>query len=110
MERHIAFSGDAPSWETIQKHAAALGVPIALKMIDGLPAFPDELPDAGWRELRFSSAAGMMSLRLQPGQMSVVVWGNADESLRSDWETVAKACAQAAGGSVSPDAGASCGK
>ena len=28
-------------------------------MIDGLPAFPDEVPEPGWKELRIGFASGM---------------------------------------------------
>jgi hypothetical protein len=67
-------------------------------MIDNLPAFPDEEPEPGWRELRVSLGGGMLTLRREPGRWSVVVWGNADEALRRDQDLLARVCAEAGGG------------
>jgi hypothetical protein len=96
MERVIAFSGRAPAWEAIQKELGAAGLPVVVRMIDGLPAFPDEVPAEGWREVRISTPAGMMTLRQQPGGIAVVVWENADEQLLREWEKVVEACMNAA--------------
>ena len=95
MDRTIAFAGTPPSWSNIRERIVAAGLTVQLRMIDGLPAFPDEVPEEGWRELRISTPGGMMTLRLQPGQLSVVVWGNASIELVRDWEAVERACSEA---------------
>ena len=51
--------GDPPAWDAIKLQLARVGEPAPLRMIDGLPAFPDETPAVGWRELRVGTAAGM---------------------------------------------------
>lgn len=96
MDRNIPFTGPTPSWSNIRAQIVAAGLPVQLRMIDGLPAFPDEVPDAGWRELRISTPSGMMTLRLQSDQLSIVVWGNAGPALMHEWEVVERACSQAA--------------
>jgi hypothetical protein len=108
MERVITFTGATSPWEAIQREALAAGLSVAMRMIDGLPAFPDEAPEAGWRELRVSTGAGMITLRQQPGQLAIVVWGNADESLRQEWERLVQACARAVNGTLQGEPGSSC--
>ncbi len=65
-------------------------MPLALKMIDNLPAFPDEQPEEGWKELRVSSANGMMTLRRTRNSLDCIVWGNADGNLQADWVRLAE--------------------
>jgi hypothetical protein len=100
MERTITFVGPPPSWQSIRDQIAAKGLTVQLRMIDGLPAFPDESPEDGWRELRISTAGGMMTLRLEAGRLSVVVWGNAGSDLMAEWDAVVEACSTAVNGSV----------
>lgn len=102
MDRTIAFTGAVPSWASIRERIVAAGLTVQLRMIDGLPAFPDEVPEDGWRELRVSTPGGMMTLRLQPGQLSVVVWGNAGAELLTDWEIVVRACSEAVNSNFKP--------
>jgi hypothetical protein len=108
MERIIEFSGAAPSWQAIQREAAAGDLALVVRMIDGLPAFPDEVPEDGWKELRVGTPSGMITLRQQPGRLALVVWGNAAHALQADAEQLAQACARAANGSLLPEPGASC--
>ena len=100
MERGITFEGPAPTWTDIHNQMSAAGLTIHLRMIDGLPAFPDEIPADGWRELRISTSGGMMTLRLEPGRLSIIVWGNAGPDLLRQWDAVVQACAAAAKGVV----------
>ncbi len=102
MHRTITFAGQPPSWQAIRDRITAAGLTVSLRMIDGLPAFPDELPEDGWRELRISTPTGMMTLRLDAGKLTVVVWGNAGPELVREWEMVAEASAAAANGQVQP--------
>jgi hypothetical protein len=90
MEKVIAFEDGPPPWATIMEKARGAGLALTIRMIDGMPAFPDEVPEPSWREVRVSSPAGMMTLRRVDQGVAVVVWGNADEPLRNDWETLAR--------------------
>jgi hypothetical protein len=108
MERVITYSGTAPSWNVIQREAAASELALVVRMIDGLPAFPDEVPEDGWKELRVGTSSGMITLRQQPGRLALVVWGNADHALQADSDQLAQACARAANGTLLPEPGASC--
>jgi hypothetical protein len=100
MERVITFPGVEPSWPAVRETIAVAGRAVQMRMIDNLPAFPDEEPETGWREMRLSLGGGMLTLRREPGRLRVVVWGNADEALQRDQELLAKACADAGGGVV----------
>jgi hypothetical protein len=62
-----------------------------MRMIDGQLAFPDETPPDDWKELRVSTPAGMITLRRDDEGISLVIWGNADEKLRTVWEQMAGA-------------------
>jgi hypothetical protein len=101
MDRIITFSGPEPTWPAVRDRIVAASQTVQMRMIDNLPAFPDEEPEDGWRELRVSLGGGMLTLRREPGRMRVVVWGNADESLVRDQEALANACAEAGGGVIS---------
>lgn len=98
MERRVQFEGTVPSWAAIRGRLEALGLPVQLRMIDGLPAFPEENPEEGWRELRISAPAGMATLRSEPGRLSVVVWGNATADLLRERDLIVEACSQAGNG------------
>lgn len=107
LDRTVRFpSGSVPSWDAVSDRLKRLGSPVALRMIDGLPAFPDESPEPGWRELRVGTAAGMVTLRAATGTLTCVVWGNATDALRRDWDAVCWACAAAGDGLVETPAGA----
>jgi hypothetical protein len=69
-------------------------------MIDGLPAFPDECPPPGWRELRLGVPAGMVTLRRTADGFACIVWGNAEAKLIQSRDHVAWACAQAGNGTI----------
>ena len=63
IERVIHFTTAIPEWPTIAAKYLEIGEPAVLRMIDGLPAFPDEVPDSGWKELRLGLPSGMVTLR-----------------------------------------------
>ena len=100
MSSAVQFAGPGPSWSALRAQMAAEGLAVQLRMVDGLPAFPDENPDDGWRELRISTAAGMMTLRRDVQVLSVVVWGNAGPDLLRERDAVVRACAAATNGTV----------
>jgi hypothetical protein len=105
LDRTIRFPIDeTPSWEAIRSTLARIGASAALRMIDGLPALPDESPEASWKELRLGAGAGMVTIRRGTGTLACVIWGNADSELRLLWEKVIWACAKAGDGVIeSPD-------
>jgi hypothetical protein len=109
MERIINLASAPADWAAIQREAAAAGLGVTVRMIDGLPAFPDEVPEPGWREVRISTASGMMTVSQRPGRMAIVVWGNAEGKLREEWDSFAQACAKAVGGTFDAAPGPSCG-
>ena len=99
-------AGVVPAWGAIQCQLARLGEPAPLRMIDGLPAFPDESPDEeGWRELRVGFVAGMVTLRRGGGTLTCVIWSNSDPALMAARDRVAWACAAAGQGAVTTPAG-----
>ena len=76
-------------------------------MIDDLPAFPDEVPEPGWRELRISLSGGMVTIRAAPTGWTCVIWGNADPALARSWDICCWAIASAGNGSITSDDGLS---
>ncbi|MBN9118523.1 MAG: hypothetical protein J0I06_05080 [Planctomycetes bacterium] len=107
LDRTIRFpAGAVPAWDAIKGQLARVGEPAPLRMIDGLPAFPDESPEEGWRELRVGVAAGMVTVRRGPDSLTCVVWSNADPALLAARDLIAWACASAGPGIVDTAAGA----
>ena len=100
MERIVRFSDAGPAWRAIREQLTAGGHTVQMRMIDDMPALPDEEPPSDWRDLRVSLSGGMITLRREPGQIRVIVWGNADDALRRDQEAIANACMTAGGGIV----------
>jgi hypothetical protein len=92
MERTISFTGTGPSWPLIRARLVAKGFAPQMRMIDNMPAFPDEDPEEGWQELRVTLGHGMITLRRNGNTLGVIVWGNADEELQKDQEALVKAC------------------
>jgi hypothetical protein len=97
--------GAVPGWDDIRGQLARVGELAPLRMIDGLPAFPDETPEPGWQELRLGTGAGMMTLRRSGDALSCVIWGNADPALLAARDRVAWACAAAGKGTVATPTG-----
>ncbi|HET6573610.1 MAG TPA: hypothetical protein VFG68_08420 [Fimbriiglobus sp.] len=71
-------------------------------MIDRLPAFPDEVPDPAWKELRVGLTGGMVTLRREAGTIRCVVWGSDDPAIHAALETAARAVASAGDGTIDP--------
>lgn len=96
----VFAAGAEPTWGAVKAQLARVGESGHLRMIDGLPAFPDEEPEGGWRELRVGVAAGMVTVRRGGSSFTCVVWSNADAGLLAARDRVAWACAAAGGGTV----------
>ena len=105
LDRTIRFPIDeTPTWEAICSTLARIGETAPLRMIDGIPTFPDESPDPDWKELRLGGASGMVTIRRGGGKLICVIWGNADSALQAIWAKVIWACAVAGEGIIdSPD-------
>ncbi len=99
-------AGGVPAWDAIKSHLARVGEAAPLRMIDGMPAFPDETPEPGWRELRVGAGGGMVTIRHTADSLACIVWGNADAVLLAARDRVVWACAAAGAGTVSTDTGA----
>ncbi len=106
LDRIIRFpAGCVPAWDAIKSHLARVGEPAPLRLIDNLPAFPDETPEAGWRELRITAGGGMITIRQSTDAITCTVWSNADAALLAARDRVAWACAASGGGTLVTDTG-----
>jgi hypothetical protein len=106
VDQTVTFAGPPPAWADVAALLRGLGWPVQLRMIDGEPAFPDEAPAEGWRELRVASPqGGMVALRRGADRVTCVAWGDADAALRQAWNALAWAFAEAGGGAVQTAAG-----
>lgn len=101
LDRTVRFpAGQTPAWDAIKAHLFRVGEPGTLRMIDGLPAFPDESPESNWRELRVAAGGAMVTVRRAGDTLTCVVWSNADAHLLATRDRVAWACAAAGAGLV----------
>lgn len=96
----VTFPGPPPSWPAVRQLLARHGVALKIRMIDGLPAFPDEEPADGWNELRVAAADGMITIRREAGRVAFVTWGNAGRGVVQAANALAWAFAAAGGGTV----------
>ena len=106
LDRTIRFtSAELPDWPAILVKLNELGISASLRMIDNLPAFQDEIPEPGWKELRVGFLEGMVTLRRGTNSFSCVVWGNAEGPLKRAWDALIWACAAASEGTIETPAG-----
>ena len=80
IERVVRSAG-MPDWPIIAARLAAAGHPATVRMIDGMPAFPDEEPPTDWRELRLTLANGMVTVHRMSDGVRLVTWGTDDPVL-----------------------------
>ena len=100
VQRTVTFPAGEPAWAAVAAKLAEAGERPVVRMIDGLPAFPDEQPDDGWKELRLGFPAGMVTVARGPGGWRFTVWGTDDPALLRAQELTANAAALAGGGVV----------
>ena len=62
VERRVPLPHGEPPFAAVAAKLTEAGDPPVVRMIDGLPAFPDELPEGGWREVRLGFPAGMVTI------------------------------------------------
>lgn len=84
-------------WSALVDRLKVLGESPILRMIDGLPAFPDEVPADGWKELRIGLAGGMVTVRRTLEGFSCVTWGTADPALAASTDQLIRAIAELTG-------------
>jgi hypothetical protein len=100
-ERVVHFrAGTSPGWPEIAAKLTADGEFPVLRMIDGLPAFPDEVPNPAWKELRIGLAGGMVTLRRDAETIRCIVWGGDDPALRAALDASVRAVASAGDGAL----------
>ncbi|HEX2482193.1 MAG TPA: hypothetical protein VHQ69_09955 [Methylomirabilota bacterium] len=75
---------------TLLDRLAAAGLPSALAMVDNVLQGPGATPPVTWRDARLRTPAGVVTLRRVPSGVAVVVFGNADEPLRTAQRTIAQ--------------------
>lgn len=100
VQRLVTFAAGEPAWPAVAAKLAEAGEVPPIRMIDGLPAFPDEQPADGWREVRLGFAAGMVTVARSPGGWRVTVWGTDDPALLRVQEVTAGAIASSGGGEI----------
>jgi hypothetical protein len=101
MEQAVSFTGKTiPAYSVVRDFLGQRGFPLQMGMIDGQPAFPDELPDESWRELRLRTPYGMVTVRREAERLVFVTWGNADAAMLQAWNALVWAFAEVGGGQV----------
>jgi len=100
MQKSVQFSDAGPSWPAILEQFTQRGITPSLRMIDAMPAFPDEIPEPNWKELRLGFATGMVTIRREGSQWSCIVWGNAEAELLAAQSLVCEVIAAAGNGSI----------
>ena len=101
MEQSVSFaSGKMPAYTSVRDFLGELGLPLQMGMIDGQLAFPDELPEDNWRELRLRTPQGMVTVRREMDKLVFVTWGNADAVLTQAWNALVWAFTAMGGGKV----------
>ena len=97
----VAFAGGLPpAWPMVRDLLARRGLPVRMRMIDGQPAFPDEEPAEGWREIRVAAADGMVTVRRDGNRVAFVTWGNAGRGVLQAANALAWAFAEAGAGMI----------
>jgi hypothetical protein len=101
MEQTVSFAGKAvPAYPAVREFLGQRGFPLQMGMIDGQLAFPDEMPQDSWHELRLRTPQGMVTLRRDGEHLVFVTWGNADASMVQAWNALVWAFAQVGDGRV----------
>ncbi len=108
LQRTILFETDSrPSWESVQSAFGTVSEQPVVRMIDKLPAFPDEIPEPSWRELRISLSGGMVTIRATPLGWDCIIWGTGEPGLMRCWNLACWAIATAGQGTIPLENGTS---
>ena len=91
LER-IADGPHHATWADILSRLVERGQPAVVKMLDGMPAFPGEIPEETCQEVRLGFPAGMVTLRRTTAGVSCIVWGSADADLLAARDACVESC------------------
>ena len=86
----MASAAPCPLPQLLEKLTGA-GLPATVVMIDGALHAPRGTLPEDWREVRLKTAAGMVNVTRKPGAIAVMVFGNADDSLKAAQAKVVEA-------------------
>jgi hypothetical protein len=75
---------------TLLDRLVTAGLPSTLAMVDNVLQGPGATPPSAWRDARLRTPAGIVTLRRVPSGVAVVIFGNADDSLRAAQRTIAE--------------------
>lgn len=92
MTTSINLPTPTPTWSIIRERLIAHGHTPQMRLIDGMPAFPDEDPPEAWREIRISFGGEMISIRNQGNTWDLVTWGNADAVTQQQVQLLKQLC------------------
>jgi hypothetical protein len=81
------------TWPAVKNTLLRLGEQPVLRMIDGLPAFPEEIPADDWKELRIGLSGEMVTLRRSARGYECVSWGSPTGVLKRSLDAVCVAVA-----------------
>jgi len=90
LDVHVSLA-TPPSLAELLGRLAAAGTPATVIMVDGALCAPTAPPPAAFRDARLKLAAGTVTVRVVPGGVAVVVFGNADAALLAARDAVARA-------------------
>lgn len=100
IERSVRFASASPPWTAVRDVLAARKLTFDICMIDGELSFPNEQPHETWRELRFRTPQGMITVRREADRLFFVTWGNADIALLQQRDDLARAFADSGDGLI----------
>jgi hypothetical protein len=101
MEQTVSFAGKTiPTYSAVRDFLGQRGFPVQMGMIDGQLAFPDELPEDDWGELRLRTPQGMVTVHRDGERLIFVTWGNADAAMLQAWNALVWAFAAVGDGRV----------
>lgn len=74
--------------------------PWQLRLVDGLPAFPNEAVPEEFREIRLALNSGMVTIITEEFGLKLVTWSSIDQPFRQAVDRLAEGLASAGQGSV----------
>lgn len=96
LDRRIPIpAGKTVSWDGIVSTLRAAGESPVIRMIDNMPAFPDETPAENWADVRVGLKGGMVTIRRTAAELTCVCWGTNDAALIQSFEIAVAACHEA---------------
>jgi hypothetical protein len=88
LTNSVAVRG-APDLRALLDDLERAGLPSALLMIDNQLVAPGAPPPAAWHDVRLTTPAGTIALKLDGGRVRLTVFGNADGALLAARDRIA---------------------